>query len=549
MFDDLVDINKFLYLFNQVNTYNTDPNNLDTVKGYCKQLDFTVADIIILIAGMGLGKTYVVNESIKANKFKRILLISPRQTFCQEKVADLQNICPDFRSYLDEDVRRICDWSMVNKLAIQVESLHKLISIDESNKYDLLILDEIESILYQFSSETNTEPFRCFQVFMELLASSGKIVMADAFITNRTMSLCTNVLIKQHKRHVNVEINAHNPNGNINANIIGIARNTDALIVLKNTFTNHLIENLKANKKICVVVSSKDFKDHIVDLAIKLLGYQHGVNVLSYDRDTSDEDINNLAQVKYVWGRDAVRLVIYTTKITVGINFDVMDKFDNIYIYGSVQCPIARDLLQSHFRVRNIIDKNIYVALNCCYIPEALPKDKCNIQFATFFISNIKNRFGFNELYQDSTVMGNYVNIAQYNFLEEIIGHALYADVFKYFLKATGYNIVLDYDCDIALHTKHACSDSLIPSTYIKRYIEYRGMSTEQINDIQIRSRLQRATSQDKETLTSYFFARKYIYGKVDLTDDKVKAYLLERDEKYYLLLNNRAEALELTIP
>ena len=120
MLDDMINIEKFFPHFNQINKYNTDPNNLDTPNGYCKPLDFTDNDSVIIIAAMGLGKTYIVNESIKANHYERILLISPRQTFCQEKVTDLKKICPDFMSYLDEEVRKMYDWSMIDKLAIQV---------------------------------------------------------------------------------------------------------------------------------------------------------------------------------------------------------------------------------------------------------------------------------------------------------------------------------------------------------------------------------------------------------------------------------------------
>lgn len=114
-----------------------------------------------------------------------------------------------------------------------------MISIDETNNYDLLILDEIESILYQFTSETHSDSIRCFKVFTDLLASSGHIIMADAFITNRTMSLCSTTLVKEYNRKVNVEINAYNPNSNINANIIGIARNSETIRVLKDTFTQN----------------------------------------------------------------------------------------------------------------------------------------------------------------------------------------------------------------------------------------------------------------------------------------------------------------------
>ena len=102
------------------------------------------------------------------------------------------------------------------------------------------------------------------------------------------------------------------------------------------------------------MVASKSYKDIIIADLTKVLGFRQGIQILSYDRDTSDEDINKLGNVKDVWGKDEVRIVIYTTKITVGINFDTRNIFDSIYIYGSVYCPIARDLMQAHFRVRNI---------------------------------------------------------------------------------------------------------------------------------------------------------------------------------------------------
>jgi hypothetical protein len=37
-------------------------------------------------------------------------------------------------------------------------------------------------------------------------------------------------------------------------------------------------------------------------------------------------------------------------------------------MYGSVNCPNVRDLMQAHFRVRHTKDKQVYIILNCFQI-------------------------------------------------------------------------------------------------------------------------------------------------------------------------------------
>jgi len=61
----------------------------------------------------------------------------------------------DFFDYQDEEVQDSFNWHSFEKLAVQVESMRHL---DGSPcGYDLIICDEIESILYQFSSSTHKD--------------------------------------------------------------------------------------------------------------------------------------------------------------------------------------------------------------------------------------------------------------------------------------------------------------------------------------------------------------------------------------------------------
>jgi hypothetical protein len=65
------------------------------------------------------------------------------------------------------------------------------------------------------------------------------------------------------------------------------------------------------------------------------------------------------------WGN--IDLLLYTPTITVGVNFDVPDVFDYLFIYGSDLTTTCRDMFQSSMRIRHI---------------------KSNIMFYTFYKSH-----------------------------------------------------------------------------------------------------------------------------------------------------------------
>jgi hypothetical protein len=107
--------------------------------------------------------------------------------------------------------------------------------------------------------------------------------------------------------------------------------------------------------------------------------YNHALDVLKdksliclYSSMTDDLAMNeDFDDVKKSWG--AARLVIYTSKVTVGINYDDYDHkrdalgepqdfhFDTILIQASNRCPNVRNTLQGHFRVRHTREPNIYL--------------------------------------------------------------------------------------------------------------------------------------------------------------------------------------------
>lgn len=492
-FADMFDMHKHYSLFTTSQTY-------DDAK-YMKPLDLTNYDLIACQGPMGSGKTTQIKALSHTIKPQRILMIGSRQTFCKEKVADFSHTWSDIIDYTDELVQSSYDWLMFDKLVIQVESLHRLRFIDDDSTYDLLILDEIESILYQFISDTQKHPMRCFEVFMQLLLTSKKIVMADAFLTNRTMTLVKDLLSMRNLKS-KLDINTFNPNSHITANIIGVAYSPNQLADVKDAFTQHIVNSILDGKKICVVCASKAFKDHIKHSILNAIGNDNVHSIFDYDANTDDAIIEDLGNINSTWAHPEIKLVIYTTKITVGISFDIPDVFNNIYIYGTVTCPIVRDLMQAHFRVRNIKDNNIYIAINACNINNSTKRQ--GIAHTKSFVSSIYNTYCYNDAMEQEEVDAVYRHVTTYNVMEENVGSFAYEKLFVHYLEKIGYKVA--YSAGITPQDSNITYDSILPDGYMANYIQLRSIPQEDMKLIDRFKRSSMASSDDKKAANAFFF-------------------------------------------
>ena len=322
-------------------------------------------DILVLKAAMGTGKTCQVLEYIKSKlntdeEFKRILIVSPRRSFSKEKVAEFNRLCPDMVDYLEPIVQNHNDWSSIAKIAVQVESLHKLSrgTGTQTQPYDLVILDETESDLFQFSSNTNRHVYDSFAPYIDSILTAKKVIIDDAFLSNRTMAL-----VSALKRKTLLQVYTFKPRSYVVCKVIGNAVFLNQVRAVKHQFMCHLFDSINNGKKVCVVLASFVFKDELMASLYEKTKLTKE-NVLSYDGSTDDDMITNLKDVKKVWADPEIQLVIYTTCITVGVNFDTKDVFDCVYIYGTSSCPAAREIIQSHARIRHLKDNVVYIALD-----------------------------------------------------------------------------------------------------------------------------------------------------------------------------------------
>jgi hypothetical protein len=135
---------------------------------------------LILHAYLGRGKTTAIKRLLPS--YDKILFFSPRQSFARFLSAEFNIEC-----YLDKNFQ-------ADKLIISIESL---LCIPANKIYDMIIIDECESVLKQFSSPTTQgNHILQFQRLMYLIANADKVIFADAFITNRTLDFPAHSTIK-----------------------------------------------------------------------------------------------------------------------------------------------------------------------------------------------------------------------------------------------------------------------------------------------------------------------------------------------------------------
>ena len=140
-----IEINK-QYLLDKDSTLNNKDDIVET--NITKFINDTDIKTLSILSPYGTGKSQLLHKIFDKKSYKRILWISYRITLTD----DISGNFKEFSSYLDHKYRD-------DKLIIQLESLLNLdtdlFEEDIVPSYDLIIMDEVESILNQFNSPTH----------------------------------------------------------------------------------------------------------------------------------------------------------------------------------------------------------------------------------------------------------------------------------------------------------------------------------------------------------------------------------------------------------
>jgi len=305
----------------------------------------------------GSSKTQLIHRVIEKYQPKKILWLSFRKTLSDDIFKNFKDLgFEDYRNNkLDAD-----------RLIIQLESLLKLEDLEEEeedeftgefckivNKYDLIMLDEIESLLNQFNSEAtfSGKSRRTFEYLEQLLLKCDNIISLDGDLGNRSYHFLNNF-----ERCLNIE--------NLN-------KRNDKTLCFTNEeqkINDEIFELLDTNKKIAIASMTSEKAEYYYN-TIKEKYPHKKIGIYTGSDNSNRKDLKN---VNDEWKKRDV--VIYSPTITAGVSFDIKEHFYKIF--GVISCGSCcqRDFLQMLARIRNpivntitVLNDGIYGNLNCFF--------------------------------------------------------------------------------------------------------------------------------------------------------------------------------------
>lgn len=295
----------------------------------------------ILKAPMGMGKTKALAQYLQSRPdIKKVVFI----TFRRSLARDIGKKFAGFTSYMDIS-ETIINMDSYPKLIIQAESLHRLKVL--GLRVDLLIMDESESIIEQFTSGGTFSRFtECVSTFVFLARYSLQLIAMDANVCNRTIKT-----IAACEREGTTRFDEY----------IYPSRKRDKYFITTKSgdLGTKLLEKLNEGKR-CVIATNS------IRAAIAL--YNHIAPIYKdkriklYSSKTQEsEKHTHLGNVDKYWVE--YDILIYTPTISAGVSFEVKGHFHCVFgMFNNMSCGVesARQMLH---RVRDVVDREYYICL------------------------------------------------------------------------------------------------------------------------------------------------------------------------------------------
>jgi hypothetical protein len=487
---------------------------------YVRPFSFETKDTILLKSHLGTGKTTQLVNAIKNQKrfmmsdlipFKRILIISGRKSFTKFICGDLDECKLGFRAY---DERHYGTLASVDRLVIQVESLWRL--EDGFEKYDLVAIDESETVAHQFYSEATHRHnmIKNHIVFERCISTATKVLFADAFLGNRTIKISESL---RNIEHSIVIENTFCPYKRKAILLKSIKKGKEVPSISQ--FCNRIMDDLRAGLKIAVIWGSKNKAKAFVDTFLKNSKYSHKL----YSSESSPEERNELSNVEENW--KLINCLNYTSTITVGVNYDPEDEkfqFDKLYLYASASGGLPRDTAQALLRCRKIKSNTLIYTV-----------DKNALQTALYGRETIRVAIADKKrtILQQNPVAKweNAPKWAEENYIENENENGAkciaYNDILNGYLEKSGYTISEENvveDDSVNLKTEEIAFDDI------------EDVEEEELEKIKRKSKAGFATFDEKLILQKHRFRNQLL-----TTDKKELAtiwaqYMMERKEHYF---------------
>ena len=508
--DDFIDdnINKLIinleFLLSDTNKLLSDKSC--PVSNYIDKWNKSNIKSLLIKSPYGSGKTRLLEKIINEYNPKRILFVSYRKTLTNDLYGAFSKY--GFEKYTNRKFH-------ADRLICQIDSLNKINDFfSDFLTYDLVILDEIESILNHFNAHTLKEKEYIFDLLRGIVYNSPKCIMLDGDIHNRTFQYVKNF-------------------GDFNYIINTFPKSPKKYIFhkLDKSFDKLIYDCLDNNKKIVIVSMTSGFCDKYYNL------FKDKYKVCIHTSKTDDELLNNLIDVNNYWTQ--FDIVIYSPTIEAGIDFNV-EYFDYMFCVLSDRSTSQRGFLQMCARIRKLKDTNINVYLNeLPFYENAYPFTQTDIKyyFNTLYKNHCNKRIIIDPItnkaiFENQNIAFN--DIIIYNLLEE---HNKHKNYFIFILlklikeKYHTYELYSEENVDSETSEDNDSTDKQTNLTYTE-IINANNINQDLFNDL--------LKKQNNSTLTRLekMQMEKFIYMKTFNTNTIDTAFMSKYYRKLHVVSN-----------
>jgi hypothetical protein len=424
----------------KVRSKGNEATDLDTyeciqIEDYCdpivQPLPILAYPVCMESALPGMGKTSALVGAINTIadslhvpvKELKILQTVCRRVMGTNKLEEAKDFI-DYKLYTDE-IKKMNDLRDVPALMIEFESIWRLLG---GQSPDVLILDEVQSILSLFSSETTKKVRECREVVENLFRDAKYIICLDAYYTHGGVC-CLNDLLRNAGRRGFLRRNTFQPFNRIALEIPG-----KGPAKIKGNVLKLVGDLLSAGKKLVLVGGTKNMCDtvhHHVFQHLKL-----DVACKYYSADSNKDDLDDFKDPDEAW-KDT-HLLMYTGILTVAVSYN-LKTFDTCVVYADATGgPLVRDIFQMVHRVRNYKDESMYYALNTVRFGPRLPLDPVAVRSDKDMVKDLLVSFWNGESLDAPPKW--LLDLVVANKLEENHSRVRLRQVFQHYLRVNGYH-------------------------------------------------------------------------------------------------------------
>ena len=205
-------------------------------------------------------------------------------------------------------------------------------------RFDVVIMDESESLLRHFASPTVNAPIQAADAFVKMARMARRgVVCLDAM-----WGAATWTVLRQSGMSNVLVVNDSMPDAK--------ATRTYRFSNDEATWSGQVVADLAAGLNVVVVSLSAERAMAVHAAGVAVVGAEC---CLIHTSKTGDELKKELADVGALWSR--FRLVVYSPTIAAGVDFS-LDHFDRMYVYLCAMSALPATALQMTFRVRKLRD-------------------------------------------------------------------------------------------------------------------------------------------------------------------------------------------------